>query len=300
MSGTSAASIVYRTPGGLEVRKLQPAIGAEISGVDLAREIGDAQAGDIRKALLAHGVIFFRNQPLDYDSHLRFARVFGEPMAELKEGPRREVLEVRSRGGSRDGTASHWHSDGCYMQRPPALSILRSIVVPPMGGDTCFASAVAAYQDLSDVMKQCIAPLRYSSGGRHMFSRGSNRFFTKEETERRIAEYPDVTHPVVRVHPETGAPAIYVNEAQCDTIVGLENDVGRTLLRYLSDRMKQPEYQVRWHWEAGAVVVWDNRAVQHYGVPDQTADRHMERIMVAGTPTLSIAEWEALKERSAA
>jgi taurine dioxygenase len=295
---TASGVHAYRTAAGLRVEKLQPAIGAEVSGVDLAADISQAAAADIRQALLAHGVIFFRGQHLSYESHLRFARLFGEVMAETKQGERPEVLEVRSRAGSREGTASTWHSDGCYMAIPPAISILRAIQTPALGGDTCFSSAVAAYADLSEEMKRLIADLRYSSGGRYMFSRGSNRFFDKAETERRIAEYPDVTHPVVRVHPETGARAIYVNEAQSESIVGLENEVGRTLLRDLVDRMRQPEYQLRWRWEPGAVAVWDNRAVQHYGVPDQTGDRRMERIMVAGTPTLSIADWEAMAEGS--
>jgi alpha-ketoglutarate-dependent taurine dioxygenase len=292
--GAATAAISYRSATGLEITKLQPAVGAEVSGLDIGAGVSSAQAADVRTALLAHGVVFLRNQELDYDSHLAFARQFGEVMAEIKLKERPEVLEVRSRGGSREGTASTWHSDGCYMKMPPAISILRSITVPALGGDTCFSSATAAYRDLSDEMKQCIASLRYASGGAFMFSRGSNRFFTKEETERRVAEYPEVSHPVVRVHPETGAPAIYVNEAQTSFIVGMENDVGRSLLYYLCDRMKQPEYQVRWRWEPGCVAIWDNRAVQHYGVPDQITDRHMERIMVRGTPTLSLADWDAI------
>jgi taurine dioxygenase len=285
--------IKYRKTSGFDVTKLQPAVGAEITGVDLTRTISREAAADIRAALNAHGVLFFRNQALDYASHRALAELFGEIMTELPNVERAEVLEVRSRGGSREGTASTWHSDGCYMKVPPAVSILRSVTVPPLGGDTCFSSAKAAYRDLSDEIKQMIAPLRYTSSGAFMFGRGSNRFFNREEVERRIAQYPEVTHPVVRVHPETGEPVIYVNEAQSLSIVGLDNIVGQTLLKYLCDRMKQPEYQVRWRWETNAVVVWDNRTVQHYGVPDQIAERHMERIMVAGTPTLSLADWAA-------
>ena len=297
---TVSASTGYRTPSGLVVKKLQPAVGAEILGIDLSGKISAAQAADIRSALLAHGVIFLRNQHLTYESHRAFAQTFGEVMISAESRERPEVLEVRSRGGSRAGTASSWHSDGCYMKIPPAISILRSITVPPLGGDTCFSSAVAAYRDLSPEMKHCLGPLRYTSSGAYLFARGSNQFYNKEETERRIAEYPEVTHPVVRVHPETGAPLIYSNETQSLSIVGMDNDVGRAILRYLADRMRLPEYQVRWRWEPDAVAVWDNRAVQHYGVPDQIADRHMERIMVVGTPTLSIADWESLGKPLAA
>jgi alpha-ketoglutarate-dependent taurine dioxygenase len=293
MNNISPAATHYRTDSGLVVRRLQPAIGAEISGIDLSAEIPAAAATDMRKALLAHGVICLRNQNLDYESHLAFTRVFGDPIDEFSNGGRSKVLEVKSRGGSREGTASTWHSDGCYMEIPPAISVLRSVTVPPLGGDTCFSSAVAAYRDLSDVMKKMLAPLRFSSSGAFLFSRGSSNFFDDEETKRRKIAFPDVTHPVIRVHPETGEPAIYVNRAQSLGIVGLDNDLGQVLLKYLADLMKQPEYQTRWRWEPNAVIVWDNRAVQHYGVPDQVSERHMERIMVAGTATLSLADWEA-------
>ena len=167
-------------------------MGAEITRVDLTRAVSAAAAAELRAALNAHGVLFFRNQALDYASHRALAELFGEIMTELPNVERAEVLEVRSRGGSREGTASTWHSDGCYMKIPPAMSILRSVTVPPLGGDTCFSSAKAAYRDLSDEMKQMIAPLRYSSSGAFMFARGSNRFFNREEMERRIAQYGTV------------------------------------------------------------------------------------------------------------
>jgi taurine dioxygenase len=283
---------IYRSPSGLHITRLQPAIGAEITGIDLTREIPSAAARDIRDALLAHGVIFFRNQAIGYEQHLAFARLFGRPMQDGEDPTRPEVLVVKARGGAKDESANKWHSDGCYTAIPPAISILRAVKVPAFGGDTCFASATAAYEDLSDEMKTCIAPLKYSSSGAFLFKGRKSSFFSQEEWNDRQKRYPEVFQPVVRVHPETGARAIYVNEAQSDYIVGMEDEGGRGLLRYLTDRMKQPEYQVRWRWEPDAIAVWDNRAVQHYGVPNQATDRHMERIMVAGTPPLGIAEWE--------
>jgi taurine dioxygenase len=126
----------YRTPAGLEVTRLQPAIGAVLSGVDLTAPIPSEAAADIRQALFAHGVIFLQNQKLTYDTHRAFAQVFGELLIEGEAKARPEVLEVRSEGGRKDQSASQWHSDGCYMQVPPAASILRSVVVPTFGGDT--------------------------------------------------------------------------------------------------------------------------------------------------------------------
>jgi len=285
--------MTYASPTGLQITRLQPTVGAEISGIDLTKEIPAAAARDIRDALFAHGVIFFRNQAIGYEQHLAFAKVFGDPIPDGEDPKKPEVLVVKARGGAKDESANKWHSDGCYTPIPPAISILRSVKVPAFGGDTCFSSATAAYEDLTDEMKTCLAPLKYSSSGAFLFKGKKPRFFSQEEWDDRIRRYPEVFHPVVRVHPETGARALYVNEAQSDYIVGMQNDGGRGLLKYLTDLFKQPEYQVRWRWEPNAIAVWNNRAVQHYGVPNQPTDRHLERIMVAGTTPLGIAEWEA-------
>jgi taurine dioxygenase len=300
MDASSDRSLSYRSPSGLQITWLQPAIGGEISGIDLSQEIPPATAKDIYNALLAHGVIFFRNQQLDYKAHLALARVFGAPLPDGENSEKPEVLEVRARGGAKDESASKWHSDGCYQEIPPAASVLRSIVVPHIGGDTCFSSAVAVYEELSDEMKRLLAPLRYTSSGAYLFSKTSHRFFSEEERLMRIRRYPEVNHPVVRVHPDTGARAIYVNEAQTDEIVGIDSCVGRAIKEFLYDRIARPQYQVRWQWEPNAIAVWDNRAVQHYGVPNPVTDRYMERITVAGSRPLSIAEWNALDRRSAA
>lgn len=282
----------YTMPSSITVTRMQPAIGAELSGVDLGKPLSEEAGRDIRKALLAHGVIFFRNQILDYERHVALARYFGTI---IEDGPfpdRPEVVPIKGDGGAKDQSANRWHSDAVYQSSPPSISILRSIKVPRLGGDTCFSSAVAAYEGLDDEMKAKIEHLRYTTDILYATSR-SKLSSPERYAEMRI-KYPPCDHPVVRIHPETGARTLFVNEAYSMGIVGMEEEEARALIDTLSDEFRRPEYQVRWKWTPNAIAMWDNRAVQHYAVPDQSSDRYLERITLEGTPTLSVRDWEAM------
>lgn len=276
----------YVTRLGLKVKRLQPAIGAEISGVDLRQALSPDLIQELREVLLAHGVIGFRDQDITREQMIRLGRAFGELVVDhgdTREYP--EIQTIRSSAGAKDQSASRWHSDGCYMEIPPAFTMLKAVQAGGLGGDTSFSSAVAAYEGLSDEMKARIANLRYISDMAFMLRRAGKRTqaFGTDEKWRALAEkYPAVEQPVVRVHPETGKPALYVNSAQSFGIVGMEPAEAQELLRTLFDEFKRPEYQVRWHWEPNSLVVWDNRAVQHYGVPNQQYDRVMDRLTVIG------------------
>lgn len=281
----------YSTPTGMTVKIMQPCIGAEISGIDLSKPIADAQGKDIKDALLKHGVIFFRDQPLDYERHVALAKFFGTP---IKDGPfedRPEVIPVKGDGGAKDQSANRWHSDLCYQPSPPSVSILRSIKVPKLGGDTCWSSAVAAYDGLSEEMQARIADLRYETD--IAFATRRAVLSSPERYQALREKYPPCDHAVVTVQPETGEKTLFVNEAYTMGIVGMEGPEETALIRELSDEFKRPEYQVRWKWTPNAIAIWDNRAVQHYAVANQAGDRYLERITVEGTPTISIAEWEA-------
>lgn len=277
---------VYETPGGLTVRRIQPAIGAEISGVDLAAGLAPSVYREVRDALLAHGVIFFRNQKMTYEQHVALGEQFGDLVRDGSDPQRPEIVPVKVPAGAKDQSASRWHSDGCFMATPPSISILRAIDVKPFGGDTAFSSGVAAYEGLSDEMKSRIADLRYTAEMAYMLRRAGTlktlTFGSEEKWRELEKKYPKVDHPVVRRHPETGQPVLYCNEGQSIDILGMENEEGRELLRTLTDEFKRPEYQVRWTWENDSVAIWDNRAVQHYGVPDQQYDRYLERVTVLG------------------
>jgi taurine dioxygenase len=220
---------------------------------------------------------------------------FGELVRDGADQARPEITPVRSKAGAnRDQGGTRWHTDGCYSAVPPTFSILRAIDVKPFGGDTCFSSAVAAYAGLSDEMKARIAPLRYTAELAYVLRRNASKTqgFGRDEKWRELEKkYPMITQPVVRVHPETGAPVLFVNDGYSIDIVGMEGPEGRALLRTLNDEFNRPEYQVRWSWENDSVAMWDNRAVQHYGVPDPQYDRYLERVTVVGAPSIGLEEW---------
>jgi len=292
----SSLSLSYETPSGLTVKRLQPLIGAEVSGVDLCGPVPEAVARDIRQALLGHGVIFFRGQPIDYQQHLALARLFGEPHVEgfLPDTP--EIMPLISDAGSTNPAGGHWHSDGTYYDIAPAVSILRMLKSPPLGGDTCFASATAVYEDLPEDLKARIAPLRARASMSHIrYVKGlkddSATYIgrTGEDVELGWAE-----HPVVRVHPETGRPVLFVNEVHTQEIAGLEAEESTALLKQLTDRFLRAEYQMRWSWRDHDIAIWDNRQVQHYAVANEAGPRHVERIMVTGTPSLGLGEARAM------
>lgn len=284
----------YTLPGGLTVERTQPAIGAVVWGIDLGEPLRRDHAADLRAALFAHGAIFLRGQAhIGFSEHLALAEAFGTPICDGPDARRPQITPVSAKAGSREGTASTWHSDGCYQSSPPAVSVLRALEPCTFGGDTCFSSAVAAYAGLPPDLKERIAELRYSSSLAARMPKDYSFSGSAEKWEELNRKYPPVTQPVVIAHPVTGARALYTNVAWALSIVGMTQDEGQALIERLSGEFLKPEHQTRWSWEEGAIAIWDNRLVQHYGVPDQQADRYLERITVEGGPMLSIADWEA-------
>ena len=229
---------------------------------------------------------------MTFDDHLALARLFGTPIEDGPDPARPQITPIRAKAGSREGTASTWHSDGCYYAAPPAVSVLRAIDPCTFGGDTCFSSATAAYAGLPDEMKARIERLEFMSSLAARMPKGYGHFGSAEKWDELNARFPPVHQPVVVVHPVTGAPALYVNTTWSLEIVGMEGAAGQELIRDLAGEFHKPEYETRWQWQPGALAIWDNRLVQHYGVPDQQTDRYLERITLAGEPLLSIADWE--------
>jgi len=288
----------YILPGGLTATRTQPAIGAIVSGVDLCQPLSEAHEADLRSALFSHGVIFLLGQEgIGFDEHLALAEAFGTPICDGPDPERPQITPVSAKAGSREGTASSWHSDGCYQPSPPSVSILRAIDPCTFGGDTCYASGRAAYDGLSDELKLQIETLRFSSSLAARIPKGYGHFGSADKWDELNEKYPPVTQPVVVVHPETGERALYANSTWALSIVGMKEDEGQALINQLSANFSLPEYQTRWQWQKGAIAIWDNRIVQHYGVPDQTTDRSLERITVEGGPMLSIADWDACESK---
>ncbi len=266
----------------VSVDSLTAAIGAEVRGVDLSAELDPETVAVLRQALLDHLVLFFRDQSMTTEEHIRFARYFGEidlPLFRTTASPRPEVIVLDQVAPKGQG-ADSWHADNTYMPSPPMGSILRAVVLPPVGGDTCFASMYAAYEALSPAMQAVLDGL----GAVHSLEQMVQR--TKHVANARLRdsleEWLPVVHPVVRVHPETGRRLLNVNANWTAAIDGFTPDESEALLGFLLGHLKNPEFQCRFHWSPGAVAFWDNRAVQHYAVADYTSRRVMERVTVAG------------------
>ncbi|MBU6497929.1 MAG: TauD/TfdA family dioxygenase [Rhodospirillales bacterium] len=250
----------------IEVKPMTPRIGAEVFGVDLARPT-NRQLAEIHAAFLEHQVLFFRGQALDPDSHKRFGRHFGElhvhPAAPGPEG-HPEILPIHADAKSRHVNGEVWHSDVSCDAEPPLGSVLHLTIVPPVGGDTVFASMYAAYDALSERMKAYLDGLTALHDG--------ERFYRGRYEDRGVDDagktYPRAIHPVIRTHPETGRKTIFVNRMFTTRIVGLARDESEAILGFLWEHCAKPEYQVRFRWAENSVAFWDNRAVQHQALWD--------------------------------
>jgi taurine dioxygenase len=269
----------------LEVRPCSAAIGATISGVDLRSALGADDRAAIERALLDHGVLFFRDQDITPDQQVAFARCFGiisiPPMAPESElRPEVMVLDQVSPKGQ---GADNWHSDNTFMSEPPLGSILKAVALPSLGGDTCFASAVAAYEALSPAMQGFVDGLRAVHDITKPMARAvAAGIFDREKLAKLQAEWPPVEHPVARTHPATGRKALFVNGNSTTRIVGLSDRESGWILPFLNDHMGSPDFQCRFQWEPNSIAFWDNRSVQHYAVPDYSERRLMHRVTLAG------------------
>ena len=264
----------------LKVAPLTPSIGAEISGIDLSQEQDDAVIAEIRAALLAHKVVFFRGQPITPAQHIAFARRFGTleiHPATPKGQPDPEVLHI-AHGPDSKGKENAWHSDVTWRAEPSLGSILRAVEVPPVGGDTLFADMGAAFRGLSPAMQDWCRSLTAVHDIARVFARRLGK-----RPEELHDQYPPQRHPVVRTHPETGEQALYVNTAFTSHVEGLSAKESDRLLAHLYAQAAIPEYQCRFRWEPDSIAFWDNRAAQHYAASDYfPAVRRMERVTIAG------------------
>ncbi len=246
---------------------LSPHLGAEIAGIDLSRPLTNRQVDDLHGALATHQVLFFRDQSLDYDSAKALGRHFGElHIHPNTPGPagHPEILPIHADANSKRVAGERWHSDVSCDAEPPLGSILYLHTVPPVGGDTLFASQYAAYDALSPRMQAYLDGLTaFHDGGPNY--RATNAKIGVAETGK---VYPSATHPVVRTHPVTGRKALYVNGTFTQRINGLPEDEASALLTFLCAHATKPDFQVRFRWRPNSVAFWDNRAVQHLAVWD--------------------------------
>ena len=290
---------VTESPTRLHVRPLTGRIGAEIRGIDLAGEIDESTIADIRDALLAHKVVFFPAQHLNADQHSAFGRRFGELTAahpvipgiaghpevfEIDYTKSRELYATYGDLTERQERGVHWHTDVTFVERPPLGSILNAIVIPPAGGDTLWSNQVAAYEGLSESLQRFLDGLTAVHSGKEQFSRILASRETDVEWDGSVYDQlQPVVHPVVRTHPETGERALFVNPGFTSHIVELARPESDALLAYLYQHSTKPEFTVRYHWTAGDLAFWDNRATQHAVVGD-FGDQHrvIQRVTIRG------------------
>ncbi|GAA0377873.1 taurine dioxygenase [Acrocarpospora corrugata] len=258
-------------------------IGAEVTGVDLRKPLSEEETRTVRQGWLAHKVLFFRDQEITDEEHIRFAEHFGtinHPAFKKDSGTPIHVLDQTSPKGE---GADEWHSDNTFEPVPPMGSLLRCMILPSVGGDTMWANTYLAYETLSpSIQRLCdeLTAIHDITGSmRKAISKGHD--FDLAEIQRK---WPPIERPVVRVHPETGRKALFVNRASTTRLAGLTDRENEVLLPLLVDHVRNPEYQVRLRWRVGTLAFWDNRSTQHYAVADYTERRRMHRVTVNAFP----------------
>lgn len=254
-----------------DVHELTPTIGGEIVGLDLTKDLSDQDFSDLHDALLDRQVLFFRDQPMDIEQHKAFGRRFGElhihPSARpyKKDGVEHpEILFIHADEKTKRTAGDSWHSDVSCDPEPPMASILKLHKIPPSGGDTLFASMYAAYDALSEPMKQFLGGLTAThDGGPNYTDRAKYKGYDKED---RV--YPRNSHPVIRTHPETGRKAIYVNSAFTTHIDDVPKAESDAILNFLYQHNTNAAFQCRFKWTENAVAMWDNRCTLHHAMWD--------------------------------
>lgn len=276
---------VYRDSTGdistIEVRPLQPTIGAEIFGVDISKPLSTEQRDAIKQAVLQYKVVFFRDQNLDKQSHADFAAQFGPlydypsassdsnivPIHQISAREARNFARGEQPDFIKDG--DYFHSDTSWRLVPAWGAVLRAVNLPQVGGDTIWVDANLAYEGLSDEYKERLERLHVV----HNF---------QERLNQLGHEYPIVAHPAVRTHRETGKKILWVNFSQKPQFLGVELEESRELALEVLRQYKRPEFQARFSWKPGSVAFWDNRAAVHYAVRNYgDYPRLLERILIS-------------------
>ncbi len=270
----------------LEVRPLSRAVGAEILGINLLNPVSDAQIAEIRKIWLQHSVVFFREQPLEPAAFLAFAKRFGEiieyPFVKgLPDFPL--IVPVLKLPHEKHNFGGVWHTDTTYLQEPPMATMLIARELPPVGGDTLFASNYAAFEGLSPALQDTLRTLKgVNSSAKAAVTHSREDRVADSATDKGRSEL-NSEHPVVRTHPETGREALYVNPGHTLRFAGWTEEESAALLNYLFEQQVKPEYTCRFVWRPGSIALWDNRCVLHNPINDYHGyKRLLHRITLKG------------------
>lgn len=276
---------------GIKVTPQESGFGAEVTGLDLAGPLAAEELAAVKDAWARHTVLAFPGQPLSLEALEAFTLQIGpfgiDPFIKPMEG-HPNVLELRREPDEKaTNFGAGWHSDWSFQKEPPAATLLRSEVTPPVGGDTLFADCARAYDTLSDAMKALLAPLRAVHSASRAY--GTQGVFAKETAKRtmEIIVSPEadktISHPLVRTHPVTGRKALYVSPVYTVGIEGMTLKESQAILGFLFAHMTQDEFVYRHKWKQGMLLMWDNRNTVHFA--DGGYDGHlrvMHRTTVAG------------------
>lgn len=272
-----------RAATALDITPVTTVVGSLVEGIDITRPLDREVVGRLREALRDRGVLFFRDQDLSGDQMHRFAGYFGRPVPEPAipdPAPHTAAVGENDLEPTKKAT-SVWHSDTTFVPEPPGTTALRAVQIPPVGGDTLWASMYAAYEALSSPMRDFLDVLTAVHSSEDLVGRTTS-FSSERAYALGLRDGGSVVHPVVRIHPVTGRKALFVNESSCTRIVELTKAESAHVLAVLYEHVKSPDFMVRWKWKPNDVALWDNCAVQHYAVPDYSETRIMQRVVTAG------------------
>ena len=272
----------------MKVELLSGALGAEITGINL-RDTSDNNIKIIKDLLWEHKVIFFREQDISHQEQIDFAKCFGpiEHHAYVKGLPNHpEILRIVKEPFEKNNWGENWHSDVSYNPNPTQAVILKSVEIPPIGGDTMFANMELAWETLDEKLKNQIIDKKalHSSLGMSFFV---DNYAGMEAKKVDIDEYSN-EHPIVRTHPETGKKILYVNWTYTKKIIGLSKKESDELLMKIFKHQERLELTCRFRWTKNAVAIWDNRSVIHYAIADYFPNRGlghrriMDRVAIKG------------------
>lgn len=282
-------------------------MGARVTGIDLSQPLTDAQWSEIHAAWLKHILLVFPNQKLTPEQQISFAGRFG-PLDDHHEDPTYrlpgypEIYQIGNfmmdgKMSKTKDTGRKWHSDHSYTTRPTLVSMLYCRKIPSVGGSTAFSNMYLAYDTLSDKLKSILEDMEAVHDLTNYLRPTLLWKPSVKSTDAIRAKFPAVVQPVIRVHPETGRKALYVNEGQTSRLLGLTEEEGEGLLDFLFRHSVRPEFTYRHFYQVDDLVLWDNRCAQHIALADYVHDsdhpRHMYRLTVLGEPCGRLYEPEA-------
>jgi len=289
----STIATIETKPVPLNIRRLSGRIGAEIRDIKVGSHLTPAEVAAIRQTLLTYRVVFFRDQAQLTDAEQEgFAKLLGNlvphPTEKVKAGTM-GILELDAAAGN--GKADQWHTDVTFVDAYPRYSVLRAVTIPAYGGDTMWASTVAAYQDLSPALKQLAETLwalhsnKFDYAAQHAHGTAAEKAHYEKVFASALYE---CQHPVVRIHPETGEKSLVLGYF-IQRFVGHNQADSNMLFQLLQNHVTRPENTVRWNWDQNDVAIWDNQATQHYALNDYDGqNRTMRRVTIAGEIPVSV------------